>query len=166
MLKTVVGLFDSRDQAEKAVSDLRGRGFHEEISVLAADKSKAGGDTERFNQLSRPATGGGSVASGVTTGGVLGGLAGLALGAGALAIPGIGPVVAAGPIAGLLSGAATGGIAGGLIDWGVPAERGRFYEGKVREGKILASVRADDNKIHQAANVLRQHGAQDVETHG
>lgn len=165
MLKTVLGLFDSRDQAEKAVSDLRGSGFHEEISILAADKSKAGGDTERYNQLSRPAAGGGSMATGVSTGGVLGGLAGLAMGAGALAIPGIGPVIAAGPIAGLISGAATGGIAGGLIDWGIPAERGRFYEGKVREGKILASVRTDENKVNKAANILRRNGAQDVETH-
>lgn len=165
MLKTVVGLFDSRDQAEKAVSALRGSAFHEEISILAADKSNAGGDAERYNQLSRPATGGGSVASGASTGGVLGGLAGLAMGAGALAIPGIGPIIAAGPIAGLLSGTATGGIAGGLIDWGIPAERGRFYEGKVREGKILASVRTDDKKINDAATILRQNGAQDVETH-
>lgn len=165
MLKTVIGLFDTRSQAEKAVSDLRGRGFHEEISILAADKSKANSDAERYNQLSRPATGGGSISSGLTTGGMLGGLAGLAMGAGALAIPGIGPIVAAGPIAGLLSGAATGGIAGGLIDWGIPAERGRFYEGKVREGKILASVRTDEKKVLDAAQILRQNGAQDVETH-
>jgi len=165
LLKTVVGLFGSKDQAEKAVSDLRGSGFHEEISFLAADKGKASDDTERYNQLNRPATGGGSVATGVSAGGVLGGLAGLAMGAGALAIPGIGPVIAAGPIAGLISGAATGGIAGGLIDWGVPAERGRFYEGKIREGKILASVRTDDKKVLEAANILRRNGAQDVETH-
>ncbi|MDF9409558.1 MAG: hypothetical protein A4E52_00566 [Pelotomaculum sp. PtaB.Bin013] len=159
MLKTVVGLFDSRDQAEKAVSALRGRGFYEEISVLAADKSKAG-DTERNR-----GTAGGSVASGVSTGGVLGGLAGLAMGAGALVIPGIGPILAAGPIAGLLSGAATGGIAGGLIDWGIPSERGRYYEGKVKEGKILASVRTDDTKIEDAARIMRENGAKDVETH-
>lgn len=159
MLKTVVGLFDSRDQAEKAVSALRGRGFYEEISVLAADKSKAG-DTGR-----NKGTAGGSVASGVSTGGVLGGLAGLAMGAGALVIPGIGPILAAGPIAGVLSGAATGGIAGGLIDWGIPSERGRYYEGKVKEGKILSSVRTDDTKIEDAARIMRENGAKDVETH-
>jgi len=160
LLKTVVGLFDSHDQAEKAVSELRGSGFHEEISILAADKNKAGAKAE-----DKPMAGGGSVASGVTTGGVLGGLAGLGLGAGALAIPGIGPLIAAGPIAGLLSGAFTGGIAGGLIDWGIPAERGKFYEGKVREGKILTSVRSDEAKIMDAASILRKNGARDVETH-
>jgi len=161
LLKTVVGLFDSREQAEKAVSSLRGRGFYEEISVLAADKNRAGGDTERY----RTDTGGGSVASGVSAGSVLGGLAGLAMGAGALVIPGVGPIVAAGPIAGLLSGAATGGIAGGLIDWGIPSERGKYYEGKVKEGKILASVRTDETKINDAARIMRENGAHDVETH-
>lgn len=155
MLKTVIGLFDSRDPAERAVSALRARGFHEEISILAADKGRAGGGAQP----------GGSMATGATTGGVLGGLAGLAMGVGALAIPGIGPIVAAGPIAGLFSGAATGGIAGGLIDWGIPAERGKFYESKVKEGKILASVRTNDTKVNDAAQILRQNGAHDVETH-
>jgi uncharacterized membrane protein len=156
LLKTVIGTFDSRDKAEKAVTALRNNGFYEELSVIAADKNKAGGDLDSAS---------GSVSSGVSTGGVLGGLAGLAMGAGALAIPGIGPILAAGPIAGLLSGAATGGIAGGLIDWGIPAERSRFYEGKVREGKILASVRSDEAKVNKAADILRNNGAMDVEVH-
>lgn len=157
MLKTVIGLFDSRDQAEKAASDLRGSGFSDEISILAADKDKKAHKTGE--------TGAGSLTSGVTAGGVLGGLAGLGLGAGALAIPGIGPIIAAGPIAGLVSGALTGGVAGGLVDWGVPAERGKFYEDKVKEGKILASVRSDEGKINSAADILRRNGARDVEIH-
>jgi uncharacterized membrane protein len=161
MLKTVIGLFDSRDQAERAVSALRNSGFHEEISIVAADKSQATGQQKSGEMGVNE----GSISSGVSTGGVLGGLAGLAAGAGALAIPGIGPIVAAGPIAGLLSGAATGGIAGGLIDWGIPAERGKYYEGKVREGKILASVRTEEAKINSAADILRKNGASDVETH-
>ncbi len=172
MIKTVVGLFDSREQAEKSVSALRRAGFKDEISVLAADQNqagqnRAGGDIE-YDQTTMEAdndTGMGKVTTGASTGGVLGGLAGLAMGAGALAIPGIGPVIAAGPIAGLLSGAATGGVAGSLIDWGIPAERSKFYEEKVREGKIMASVRTDEAKIDQAADILRQNGAQDVETH-
>lgn len=157
MLKTVIGLFDSRDQAEKAASDLRGSGFHDEISILAADKGKATGKTLVTDEK--------NIYSGVTTGGALGGLAGLGMGVGALAIPGIGPFIAAGPIAALLSGALTGGIAGGLIDWGIPAERGKFYEGKIREGKILATVRTDDNKVNSAADILRRSGARDVEIH-
>jgi uncharacterized membrane protein len=161
MLKTVIGLFDSRDQAEKAVSDLRNSGFHEEISIVAADKDKAAGQ----HKTGEMGMNEGSITTGVSTGGVLGGLAGLAAGVGSLAIPGIGPIIAAGPIAGLLSGAATGGIAGGLIDWGIPAERGKYFEGKIREGKILASVRTEEAKITNAADILRKNGANDVETH-
>ncbi|OPX85326.1 MAG: hypothetical protein A4E53_03544 [Pelotomaculum sp. PtaB.Bin104] len=163
MLKTVIGLFDSREQAEKAVSALRSRGFYEEISVLAADPDKAGANKGNRQQTGRD--NGGSLSSGVTTGGVLGGLAGLAMGAGALVIPGIGPILAAGPITGLLSGAATGGIAGGLVDWGIPSDRGQYYEGKVKEGKILASVRTEETKINDAASIMRDNGAKDVETH-
>lgn len=166
MLKTVIGLFDSREQAEKAASDLRGSGFHDEISILAAERGKATGKTEGMDRLNRPGVGdANNISSGVTTGGVLGGLAGLGMGVGALAVPGIGPLIAAGPIAGLLSGAMTGGIAGGLIDWGIPAERGKFYEGKIREGKILASVRTGENKINTAADILRRNGARNVEIH-
>lgn len=157
MLKTVIGLFDSRDQAEKAASELRGSGFKDEVSILEADKNNAGNKTGGDDS--------GSLTSGVTTGGVLGGLAGLGLGAGALAIPGIGPIIAAGPIAGLVSGAFTGGLAGGLVDWGIPAERSQFYEDKVKEGKVLASVRAEEDKINSAADILRRNGAHDVETH-
>lgn len=157
MLKTVIGLFDSRDQAEKAASELRGSGFKDEISILAADRDK--------NVHKTTGAGSESLTSGVTTGGVLGGLAGLGLGAGALAIPGIGPIIAAGPIAGLVSGALTGGVAGGLVDWGIPAERGKFYEDKVKEGKILASVRSEEGKINRAADILRHNGAREVEIH-
>ncbi len=157
MLKTVIGLFDSRDQAEKAASELRGSGFKDEISILAADRDK--------NVHKNTGAGSENLTSGMTTGGVLGGLAGLGLGAGALAIPGIGPIIAAGPIAGLVSGALTGGVAGGLVDWGIPAERGKFYEDKVKEGKILASVRSEEGKINRAADILRHNGARDVEIH-
>ncbi|MFA4884772.1 MAG: hypothetical protein WC601_03170 [Desulfotomaculaceae bacterium] len=161
MLKTVIGLFDSRDQAEKAASDLRGSGFHDEISILASDKGKERTSGNYLNDTSET----NSINSGLSTGGLLGGLAGLGMGVGALAIPGIGPLIAAGPIAGLLSGAITGGVAGGLIDWGIPADRGKFYEGKIREGKILTSVRTDENKINSAADILRRNGARDVEIH-
>jgi len=161
LLKTVIGLFDSRDQAEKAASDLRGSGFHDEISILASDKGKERTSGNYLNDTSET----NSINSGLSTGGLLGGLAGLGMGVGALAIPGIGPLIAAGPIAGLLSGAITGGVAGGLIDWGIPADRGKFYEGKIREGKILTSVRTDENKINSAADILRRNGARDVEIH-
>ncbi len=176
MLKTVIGLFDSRNQAEKAASELRASGFKDEVSILAADKTKSGkqsggGNSDNDSLISAITPGGndagtGDLTSGITTGGVLGGLAGLGLGAGALAIPGIGPIIAAGPIAGIVSGALTGGVAGGLVDWGIPADRGQFFEDKVKEGKVLASVRTDDDeKIDNAADILRRNGAHNVEIH-
>lgn len=103
--------------------------------------------------------------NGASTGGTVGALIGLAAGVGALAIPGIGPVLAAGPIAGLLSGAATGGIAGGLVDWGIPAERGRFYEDRVKQGNLMVAVRCEHGKIDEAAKILRDSGGKDVESH-
>lgn len=158
MSKTVIGVFSGEDVARRAVEELRNSGFGtNEISIIAREgRQQGGGATMGVNN---------DISGGVTTGGVLGGLAGLAAGAGALAIPGLGPLIAAGPIAGLLSGAATGGIAGGLIDWGIPEQRGRYYEGKVREGKILATVRTEDDKVDKAAQILRKNGASDVETH-
>lgn len=160
MSKTIVGVFRSEDQAQRAIGALRQAGFTEnEISLVAREKK--GGEGREGGTL----TAGQDITGGVTTGGVLGGLAGLAAGAGALVIPGIGPLVAAGPLAGLLSGAAAGGIAGGLIDWGIPAERGRYYEEQVRQGQILAAIRTGDDKVEQAAQILREAGAQDVETY-
>ncbi|HHW03695.1 MAG TPA: hypothetical protein GXX35_12980 [Thermoanaerobacterales bacterium] len=169
MVKTVIGVFDSKEQAEKAVSQMRNSGFDtNEISIVAKNggdgnsgKPNANGGGDEDDET----LGMGTVADGTTTGGVLGGLAGLALGAGALAVPGMGPIIAAGPIAGLISGAATGGVAGGLIDWGIPEERGRYYEGEVKKGKILAAVRAHEQKVGNAATIMRKNGAKDVETH-
>ncbi|MGI9951184.1 hypothetical protein V3F56_02390 [Moorellaceae bacterium AZ2] len=165
MAKTVIGVFSNERVAKEAVDDLRRAGFEKEISILARDKGRQeGGAVE--GGLTMGGGGDTGITDGVTTGGVLGGLAGLAAGAGALVIPGIGPLVAAGPIAGLLSGAATGGVAGGLLDWGIPEAEGRRYEEDVRQGKILVSVRCSDDRADQAASILRNHGADNVRTHG
>ncbi len=160
MSKTVIGAFSSRDQAEKAVAELRAKGFEKEISILAKDDRSYTG-TDHNSVMS----GGDSMTDGATTGGVIGGIAGLAIGAGALAIPGLGPIIAAGPITGMLSGAATGGIAGGLVDWGIPKDRSKFYEEKVKEGNLVATVKTSDDKVDSAAEILRRNGAHDVETH-
>lgn len=157
-MKTVLSTFSDRHQAERAVDELRRKGFEKDISILARDDARKGDNQATMGREN-------NLTGGTATGGVIGGLAGLAAGAGALAIPGIGPLVAAGPIAGLLSGAAAGGIAGGLIDWGIPNDRSKYYEDKVKEGRVLVSVRADDNKINDAADTLKQLGAQDVEVH-
>lgn len=159
MEKTVLGLFRTKEDAEDAVRELRNSGYNEnEISIVARREGNEGIKGTRDEADN-------SIAGGTTTGGIIGGLAGLALGAGALTIPGLGPIIAAGPLAGLLSGTAAGGIAGGLIDWGIPGERGRYYEAKVREGRIMAAVRTSDDRVENAAEILRRNGAEEVETH-
>ncbi|MBZ4686969.1 MAG: hypothetical protein PWQ96_804 [Clostridia bacterium] len=175
MPKTVVGIFQSERVAKEAVEDLRKAGFDREISVLA--KGQEGGQQADAEQAetgtamgidANDAIAGNaepSVADGATTGGVLGGLAGLAVGAGALVIPGLGPLVAAGPIAGLLSGAATGGVGGALVDWGIPAEEGRHYEEQIKQGKIMVSVNTDEQHASQAQEILKNHGAEEIKTH-
>lgn len=156
-MNRVLGVFRSRDQAEVAVRELRQHGFDKEISVVA----KEGGITDANTTF----TGGDNLSDGAATGGVVGGLAGLALGAGTLAIPGIGPIIAAGPIAGLISGAITGGIAGGLIDWGIPRETAERMENEVKSGNIVVGVECSQNRVEQAAAILKNHGAESVEKH-
>lgn len=157
MAKTVVAVFSSRNNAEEAVKALRASGYDREISLLSKQAQEEENQGEGLGM--------GGISTGITTGGILGGLAGLAMGAGALVIPGIGPLIAAGPIAGLLSGAATGGIAGGLVDWGIPAQEGRQYEEDVKQGKILVSVRTDDQREDEAVRILRNHMADNVKVH-
>lgn len=161
MGKTVLGVFHSKDKAEEAVREIRERGFdNTEINVVAKDEERGKGDRGGARMST-----GGNLTGGTTTGAAVGGVAGLLAGAGALAIPGIGPIVAAGPIATMLSGAVTGGIAGGLIDWGIPEERGRHFEEKVKQGKILTVIKTSDKKAEDAMQILRKNGAEDVESH-
>jgi uncharacterized membrane protein len=152
--KSVIGVFSSRHEAERAIENLRQQGFtDEEINIISKEHRN---DREYYDD---------DITDGALTGGTLGGIGGLILGAGALAIPGIGPVLAAGPIAAALSGAVAGGITGGLIDWGIPAESSRHYEQHVAQGNILTVIRTQETKVQQAAQILRQSGAKDVESH-
>ena len=105
------------------------------------------------------------ILDGTLTGGAIGGIGGLILGAGALMIPGIGPIIAAGPIAAALGGAVAGGITGGLIDWGIPAEESQHYEEEVIQGSILAIIRTDSGKVNSVAQILKQNGAKEVKSH-
>ncbi|MGI9859969.1 general stress protein [Moorella naiadis] len=164
MAKTVIAVFSNEQVAKEAVEDLRRAGFDREISILARDQGREGDNREGGLNMGA-GTDAGGISDGMTTGGVLGGLAGLAAGAGALVIPGIGPLIAAGPIAGLLSGAATGGVAGGLIDWGIPENESREYENDIRQGKMLVSVRCDEQRADQANKILKDHGADQVRIH-
>ncbi|ABO49032.1 conserved hypothetical protein [Desulforamulus reducens MI-1] len=159
-MKTITGFFSSQGQAERAISELRRIGFDKEISMVAKgeEKGQEGPMTTNF-------TGGDGVADGAVSGATIGGLAGLALGAGALAIPGFGPLIAAGPIAAMLSGAATGGVAGGLADYGIPAAKGEEFENRIREGKMLVTVKSADDKAERAAQALKESGGDHVEIH-
>ncbi len=154
MSKVVVGIFNDRDKAETAVSELKDEGFEKDLSLVVKDEK---GEPSMEDQ---------SLMEGTVTGGVLGGVAGWLAGAGALLIPGIGPIVAAGPFAATLTGLVGGGLAGGLVDYGIPEERGEYYEEKVRQGNILITLESSDDHVDQAASILRENGAEDVETHG
>lgn len=158
MSKTVLGVFERREAAEKAVEELRREGFSEaEVSVVGRQDGQEG------NQGGREGGNGGfNLNRGTTWGAGAGVAAGLLATAGALAIPGIGPLVALGPLATTLGGAATGGVAGALVDWGIPENRGREVEQRIREGRYVALVEAD-GKADKAAEVLRQSGAREVE---
>ncbi|MBP2642612.1 MAG: hypothetical protein H6Q67_499 [Firmicutes bacterium] len=156
-VKNVIGVFASTSIAENAVNQLREQGFStEEINII----SKQGeGDNRKSGEYNDDIT------DGALTGGTIGGIGGLILGAGALTIPGVGPILAAGPIAAALSGAAVGGVTGGLIDWGIPAEASRRYEQSVAEGGTVTIVRTSTQNVNKAAQILRQNGATDVESH-
>lgn len=161
-MSKIIGTFASRDSAESCIRELRNSGFdHNRISLVAKESGKG----ERGEGSGATMAGGDTAFEGTATGGAIGGVAGLLAGLGALAIPGIGPIVAAGPIAATLTGAVGGGLVGGLVDMGIPQERGEFYEGKVREGRILAVVDAGGDKVNDAARIMREYGASDVETH-
>ena len=155
--KAVVGLFSDLKLAEQSVKQLRANGFStEEINIISKDKQQSGQTTELTDD---------SIMDGTMTGGAIGGVGGLLLGAGALAIPGIGPIIAAGPIAATISGAISGGIAGGLIDWGIPSEKSEVYSNQVSSGSTLAVIKTTDAKVAQAIQVLTSTGATNIETH-
>lgn len=166
-MATTIGVFSSRDQAERAVETLHEEGFtEEEISVIARDdRGGQGGGGDGDASMTGGDMGMDHIADGATWGGGLGALGGLLAGAGALAIPGVGPILAAGPLAATLSGAVAGGIGGGLLDLGIPEERGQQYEDDVKQGRILCIVESDANRTNDAARIMREAGASNVETH-
>ena len=145
--KHLVGVYDTENEAIQAVEDLKRQGYStDDISVVGKNE----GEVDEINEATGTKTEEG-LAAGAATGGVLGGLTGLLAGIGALAIPGVGPIVAAGPIAATLTGAAVGagagGLAGALIGMGIPEEEADRYEGYVKEGKILVVVDRDEDRI-------------------
>jgi uncharacterized membrane protein len=164
MSKTIVALFNNNTHAEKAARDIKDRGLRTaDISIIAKQDEEQGRGTATMGTGTKAAND--NISDGVVTGGILGGLAGLLIGAGSMVIPGLGIIAAAGPITGLLSGAVTGGIVGGLVDLGIPESKRRQYETDIRAGKILFSMKTDDDKIDDIASTLRSDGAESVDTY-
>ncbi len=159
----VFGIYATPATAEAAVDHLLANGFtNSAISVLLPDDES----TRAFaHEKSTKAPEG--TATGVATGGVIGGTLGLLAGIGALAIPGVGPLIAAGPImatlAGLGAGGAVGGVVGALVGMGIPEYEAKRYEGAVKDGGVLLSVHCDTSEqVDAAKKSLRDTGARDI----
>jgi len=186
MSKSVFALASSEDQARRIVDHLLSAGFsNADISILSPDRTKekivtnAHGDVEYVEHTDKAKRGTlatekhtkapeGGVA-GAATGGVLGGSLGLLAGIGALAIPGVGPFIAAGPIMAALSGSAiVGGLGlflGALIGAGLPEFEAKKYEAGLKAGGILISVHANnDEEVTRASDIYKKDGAKDIST--
>ncbi|XHR29672.1 MAG: hypothetical protein ACFUZC_03750 [Chthoniobacteraceae bacterium] len=165
MKKSVFAILNNRQQAENVVERLKTSGFYpKDISMLFADT--AGSEDFAIEHETKAPEG---TTTGGTTGFVAGGVLGWLAGIGALAIPGLGPFIAAGPIMAALSGAAVGtalgGVVGALVGMGIPEYEARRYESKVKEGKILVSVHTEDSGgIDRATGVLKEFNAEDIST--
>jgi len=163
----VFGIYSSGEHAERAVDTLIKAGFSSsDISVLLPDTRS----TKEFAHVKETKAPEGTT-TGATAGGVIGGTLGVLAGIGALAIPGLGPFIAAGPImaglAGLGVGGAVGGLVGALVGMGIPEYEAKRYEGRVKNGGVLLSVHCDTSEeIKRAKDVLKRSGAEDISSSG
>jgi len=164
-MKTVVGLMNNMDEAQEVVQDLVDSGFRRESISIMGNDEKDGFQAEEGKGKGEARAKG--AVKGAGTGAAVGGVAGLLVGLTGLAIPGIGPIVAAGPLAALLAGAGVGAVAGGAIGaltkMGVPEEDAQYYAEGVKRGGLLVAVSADDESADQAADIMRRHGAVDID---
>jgi uncharacterized membrane protein len=163
----VFGIYHNANQAERVVERLREERFsNDDISVLLQDNQGSKDFAHEKNTKAPEGT-----TTGVTAGGVIGGTLGLLAGIGALAIPGVGPFIAAGPIMGALAGLGVGGAVGGLIGalvgMGIPEYEAKRYEGHIKAGGVLLSVHCDtSDEITRAKDLLKHTGAQDISSSG
>jgi len=159
----VYGIYKTRTAAEQSVDRLLTAGFsNDDISVLLPDNNSSKEFAHEKNTKAPEGT-----AAGVATGGAIGGTLGLLAGIGALAIPGVGPFIAAGPImaalAGIGVGGAVGGLIGALIGLGIPEYEAKRYEGIIKAGGVLLSVHCDTSEeITRAKDLLKNTGAEDI----
>jgi hypothetical protein len=164
---SVFGIFDDRVQAEHGVDKLLESGYrNEDISALLPENV---GTKDFAHEKHTKAPEG--TTTGVVAGGTIGGTLGLLAGIGAIAIPGIGPFIAAGPIMGALAGIGSGGVVGGLIGalvgMGIPEYEAKRYEGLVKEGGVLVSVHCDNSDwVKRAKEILERAGAHDISSAG
>jgi uncharacterized membrane protein len=167
MATTIFGIATSERQASDIINQLQSSGFSsDDVSVLYSNKVGAT-DFGVEHETKAPE----GMAAGATTGGLLGGALGWLAGVGSLAIPGLGPFIAAGPIMAALSGAAmgaaVGGLTGALVGLGIPEYEAKRYESRIKEGNILISVLCGDNRTKDMAKKIFEHaGAEDIGTSG
>lgn len=165
--KAVFGIYSSRASVERAVDKLKMEGFrHSDISVLMPEKG--GADTMAHEKNSKAPEG---ATTGAGAGLAIGGTLGWLVGIGALAIPGVGPFIAAGPIIALLAGAGTGAavgaLTGGLVGMGIPEYEAKRYEGLIKDGGILLSVHTDDSDwLKKAERILEETGGEEISSTG
>lgn len=194
-MRTVVGMYENLDVARHVVDDLVRAGFgRDHISLVAADQQKVytpymertaiaddgltrdvvvrdvdrDGFVER-EAIVRDVNDGSEVAEGAGVGALIGGLGGLLVGLGALAIPGVGPIIAAGPILAAITGAGlgavTGGMVGALADLGIPGEEAQVYTEGVRRGYNMVAVQAPESRVDQAKLIMDRAGLVDLQQH-
>ena len=167
MNRVVYGIYRNRAQVETAVGKFLASGFrNEDASVLIPENL----GTKEFAHEKHTKMPEGT-AAGATAGGIVGGTLGLLAGAGALAIPGLGPFIAAGPIMSLLAGAGAGGVVGTLVGAlagvGIPEYEAKRYEGLVKNGGILVSMHCDNSEwVDRAKGLMKQTGAEDISSAG
>lgn len=163
----VFGIYANVTNAERGVDALTSAGFPSaDVSVLLPD-TRSTKDFAHEKDTKAPE----GTTAGVTAGGLVGGTLGVLAGVGALAIPGLGPFIAAGPImaglAGLGVGGAVGGLVGALVGMGIPEYEAKRYEGRVKDGGVLLSVHCDtSSQLKRAKEVLQASGAQDIASSG
>lgn len=180
-MRTVVGMYENLAVARHVVDDLVRAGFgREHISLVAADRDQVYSpyvdsmgnprDAVTYDVASRSADGAGDgseVAEGAGIGALIGGLGGLLVGLGALAIPGVGPIIAAGPILAAVTGAGlgavTGGMVGALVDLGIPDEEAEVYAEGVRRGYNMVAVQTPESRVDQARLIMERSGLVDMQ---
>lgn len=162
MNKTIIAVFDDRTQARQAVEGLLENGYsRDEVSLMAndvrGDETIDQGNIDEESHATR---------DGAIAGSILGGLGGLLIGMGSLALPGIGTAVVAGPVAGLLVGAATGAVVGGmvgaLVELGVPEEDAHIYTEAVRRGSTVVAATVPEEKVPDVSAIFRHYDPIDV----